>query len=276
MRTYVLTGSSSGIGRVTKTRLEAAGARVIGVDLFDADVTVDLSLRAEREAMVERVRTLAGESIDGVIACAGLSAGGASAQTVARIDNTRAEPILLSNYFGAIGTLNGLRPLLAAGTDPRAVAIASVSMFREPDVACLDACLAEDEEGAVRALRACGADAWLAYGIAKLALARWVRRRAVSPEWGGAGITLNAISPGAIGGTAMSDRSQAAKRLETPPPPLPANGGPLERALPYVGKPDDPAALLAFLAGPENAFVTGQVIFIDGGMEANRRGDDVF
>ena len=63
-----------------------------------------------------------------------------------------------------------------------------------PD-AIVEACLAGDEARA-RELAAAG----YAHGYAgsKLALARWVRRHAVTDDWIGAGIHLNAISPGVI------------------------------------------------------------------------------
>ena len=47
-RTYVLTGSASGIGRSTKELLESQGRRVIGVDLRNADVIADLGTPAGR------------------------------------------------------------------------------------------------------------------------------------------------------------------------------------------------------------------------------------
>ena len=58
----------------------------------------------------------------------------------------------------------------------------------------VDACLAGDE-AAARAVAGHGVGA---YGASKLALARWVRRHAVTDEWIGAGIRLNAICPGFI------------------------------------------------------------------------------
>jgi NAD(P)-dependent dehydrogenase (short-subunit alcohol dehydrogenase family) len=42
------------------------------------------------------------------------------------------------------------------------------------------------------------------------------------------------------------------------------------------GTPEHVAALLDWLAGPENVLVTGQLILIDGGWDATTRGDDVF
>ena len=83
------------------------------------------------------------------------------------------------NYFGAIATLDGLRPLLARGTNPSAVAISSNSSTTQPGIATelVDACLAGDEPHA-REL----ADLYKGHGYAgsKLALARWVRRRAAA------------------------------------------------------------------------------------------------
>ena len=55
------------------------------------------------------------------------------------------------NYFGAVATLEGLRPLLAAGTDPRAVVISSVASLHPSDPAIVDAALAGDEAAAVAA-----------------------------------------------------------------------------------------------------------------------------
>ena len=40
-----------------------------------------------------------------------------------------------------------------------------------------------------------------------------------------------------------------------------------------LGTPDEVAALLAWLAGPDNALLVGQLIFVDGGADAVIRGD---
>ena len=42
-----------------------------------------------------------------------------------------------------------------------------------------------------------------------------------------------------------------------------------------VGRPEDVAETLAWLAGPDNRFVSGQVIYVDGGFEAMTLGDEV-
>ena len=48
MRTVVITGSASGIGRATLRFLEQRGDRVIGVDLHDAEIIADLITPAGR------------------------------------------------------------------------------------------------------------------------------------------------------------------------------------------------------------------------------------
>jgi NAD(P)-dependent dehydrogenase (short-subunit alcohol dehydrogenase family) len=60
-------------------------------------------------------------------------------------------------------------------------------------------------------------------------------------------------------------RSSAA-RLETAARLFPLGG---------VGRPEHVATLLAWLVGPANGFLTGQVVYVDGGHDALVRGDAV-
>src|SRR5262245_21052712 len=111
-RTVVVTGSASGIGKATAAILAQSGDRVIGVDLHDAEVIANLATTAGRQQMIDQVAGIAGNQLDAVFACAGVARAGA--QTIA------------INYFGAVATLEGLRPLLARSNQPRAVTIASI------------------------------------------------------------------------------------------------------------------------------------------------------
>lgn len=253
MRTIVVTGSASGIGRATRERLEREGGRVIGVDLRDAEVVADLGTCEGRAAMVEAVRSLA-SSVDGVVACAGIEI--MDALTVA------------VNFFGAVGTLEGLRELLLAGTDPRAVVVASqASLQPYVDQEIVDACLGGDEPAALAAAARAlaGEQPRAVYASSKRALCLWVRREAPRDPWAAAGIPLNGVAPGIIE-TPMTrpyldDPEKRAGIHERVPMPL---HGP--------GRPEHVAALLAWLVSPENALVTGQIIFVDGGADAVMRG----
>ncbi|MEI5133385.1 SDR family NAD(P)-dependent oxidoreductase [Streptomyces libani] len=139
-RTYLITGAASGIGKATATRLKEQGHTVIGADLKDADIVADLATPDGRAHLVQRAGELSGGRLDAVIAGAGLAGFEPRAVSV--------------NYFGAVATLEGLRPLLAAGTDPRAVVIASVASVHPHDTAIADAALAGDEEAALAAAQA--------------------------------------------------------------------------------------------------------------------------
>lgn len=74
MPTTLLTGSASGIGAASKAALEAAGHKVIGVDLRHADICGDLSTPQGRQAVIEQALTHCGGVLDGLVLCAGLGA----------------------------------------------------------------------------------------------------------------------------------------------------------------------------------------------------------
>ncbi len=80
--------------------------------------------------------------------------------------------------------------------------------------------------------------------------------RALAVELGSRNVTVNAVAPGFIA-TDMSEavRSKAGDFIEKKLVPL--------RRL---GQPDDIANVVAFLAGPGAAYITGQVITVDGGL----------
>jgi NAD(P)-dependent dehydrogenase (short-subunit alcohol dehydrogenase family) len=245
-RTYVITGSASGIGAATREILLRQGHRVIGVDRRDAEVITDLSTSEGRAEMIDAVTRLAGGSIDGLVACAGIGGG-----------ENPPEPVIRINYFGALATFEGLRPLLAAGDEPRAVAIASIALLGG-EGAATDLCLSGDEAGAIAA---CNGSGRAAYAAAKRAIATWAKLAAVRPEWAGEGIALNVVAPGMLR-TPLSEYylgtpEAQAEALKAAPQPFKG-----------IGAPGDVAELLVWLAGAENRWLTGQLIFIDGGYQA--------
>jgi NAD(P)-dependent dehydrogenase (short-subunit alcohol dehydrogenase family) len=117
-RTHVVTGAASGIGAATARYLRARGGRVIACDLRDADVIADLATREGRAALVDGVSGLSGGTIDAILAIA----GGGPAETIPSL-----------NFFGAVATLEGLRPLMEASPAPRAVAVSSIGSLGAGD-----------------------------------------------------------------------------------------------------------------------------------------------
>ena len=245
----------------TRAALAADGAPVVGVDLRDAEVIADLSGVAGRRAAIEGVAAAVGGldagALDGLVTCAG----------IAGLSDTPGGLVASINYFGTVALLEGLRPLLARGRDAAAVAIASNSASIQPDppLEVTEACLAGDEDAARAASEADGS--FGAYPATKTAIARWCRTHAVTDEWIGAGINLNVVAPGMIA-TAMVDEGLAdpvlAPFLKDFPLPV---GRP--------GRPEELAALVAFLLGPEARFFVGSVVFADGGTDALLRPDAI-
>jgi NAD(P)-dependent dehydrogenase (short-subunit alcohol dehydrogenase family) len=218
------------------------------VDKDETDIVADLGTPGGRQEAVERAAERCGGALAGIVTCAGLAG-----------TPDRAGSLLAAvNYFGTVDVLEGLRPLLTAGG--AAVAISSNSTTVQPAIPgdLVEACLRHDEVASAQI--ADSRDSLVAYPATKLAVAYWVRRNATGPDWAGSGLRLNAIAPG------MIDTPMVAGIRADP------EAGPLLDMLPIPvgrpGRPEEIAALVDLLLGPEGAFFCGSVIFCDGGSDA--------
>jgi NAD(P)-dependent dehydrogenase (short-subunit alcohol dehydrogenase family) len=99
------------------------------------------------------------------------------------------------------------------------------------------------------------------YGTAKGGLENFVQ--AAAEELGSAGIRINAVRPGLLRAT-NNDRLMRD----------PIHGKFVEQMpLGRTGEPDDIAAAVRYLAGPESSWMTGQSFAVDGGHELRRNPD---
>ena len=258
-RTYVITGSASGIGQSTAQKLKSLGNTVIGVDIHNADVIADLSTHGGRIQAAEKAIATSNNSIDGIIACAGLAHPTAATVAV--------------NYFGVTEFINELLPTLTQSKTPRVAITSSVASIMPNSTELVEAMCANDEGKAVEIAQALvdavAGGEQLIYGSTKRAISRWIRQQCLKPHWAAAGIPINAVGP-AIVQTPMveqiiktpEERDGLAKLV-----PMPLNG---------FMEPEVVASLLIWLTGVENTHVTGQTIYIDGGFERIVRGEDVW
>ena len=260
MATYAVTGARSGMGRAVVDRLVAAGHRVISVDLADADVVADLSTPDGRTSAAGEVLEKCGGVLDGAVMAAGI--GPIPGREMPR-------RILEVNHFGVVDLLDAWRPALAAAGSSKVVVIASNSPTVTPAVPgkAVKALLAGDGERAAHALKRFGGRAPVfAYAASKLAVSRWVRRHAVTPDWAGAGIRLNAIAPGAVL-TPLLEAQLADPRQAKLVKNFPIPVG-------HYGDAGEIAEWVVFMLGPAANSSCGSVVFVDGGSDAWFRADD--
>lgn len=257
MGVHVVTGSASGMGKAAADKLRAAGHTVIGVDIEEADVTADLATPEGRRAAAADVLRAAGGRLDGAVLAAGLGPTPGNGPTIAQV-----------NYLGVVEPLEAWRPALAAADKAKVVVFASNATTTTPLVPrrTITAFLDGAPDRAVRSVKHFGRAAPLMiYAASKIAVSHWVRRRAVLPEWAGAGIRLNALAPGAIR-TPMIERLLSSpaesKAVESFPVPI---GG--------YGDASQLGDWVVFMLSDAADFLVGSVVFVDGGSDAYFRAD---
>jgi NAD(P)-dependent dehydrogenase (short-subunit alcohol dehydrogenase family) len=106
-------------------------------------------------------------------------------------------------------------------------------------------------------------DRGAAYRYSKHALARAIRRRAI--EWGPLGVRINAIVPG------MTHTPMVQAIKEDP------EMGPFVDQLPIpLGRPgtaEEMAGVIAFMLSDAASYITGMMLWVDGGTDAAVRPD---
>lgn len=241
-----VTGAASGLGAALTARLREAGRATIGIDRAGSDVDADLGSEAGRKQAIEAILERGAGRLDGLVVAAGVG--------------PYAEPgeIVAVNYFGSMRLVDGLRDALRGTPAPAVVTVASIGAYFDGAIVpeLIADCLADDEPAAVA--RGRELDGTRAYSTVKRAIIVATRMRA--PEWGAAGVRLNALVPGNMA-TPMLEGVYAAPVIGDATRQLPL---PLARD----GAADEVAAVGAFLLSEDASYLHGAAVPVDGGVLA--------
>ena len=246
-RTAVVTGGASGIGAATVARFLDDGWTVVAADLNGASGE---RLLAEHEGAAKDGRLLfarcdvAEEDDVRTAIDTALGAGG-------RLD-------CLVNNAGVGGAFGPVTEISVEDWD-YTFAVLSRAVFLGIKHAAR-VMRGQSDGGSiinVASLAALTGDAGpQAYSAAKASVLHM--SRVFATELGPDRIRVNCVCPGAI---ATPLNPAASEEFD---------GSPLAavQPLPYVGRPEHLAGAIAFLAGPDSTFITGQYLAVDGGLEA--------
>ena len=240
--TYVITGGTTGIGAAVRKTLLDQGHEVFNIDYKGGDYLADLSTKEGRQGAIEAVFEKYPDGIDVLICNAGVG------------PTAPPKMIFALNFFASIQLAEGLRPLLKK-KHGNCVITSSNSItnmtVRMDWVDMLSNVMDED-----RILE-----------LADDALARWVRR--ISPSWAVDGLRINSVAPGNTT-TPMTQGMTDAQMEAALLIPIPTRYGRRE----FLDA-QEIANGIVFLASPLASGINGVILFVDGGIDALLRSEQI-
>ncbi|HVM65278.1 MAG TPA: glucose 1-dehydrogenase [Acidimicrobiales bacterium] len=244
----IVTGAASGIGRATAERLASEGARVVVADLNGAGAKEVAAGIGDDRAIGVEVDVSNEEQVRAMVDAAVSTFGGLHV-----LHNNAA--ITSPAHQSRDGDVVGLDISVLEGT-------LSV-ILRGAILGCKHAVPRMIESGGGSIINtssnsSLGGDVVLtAYTAAKGGINSITR--SVATQYGKQGIRCNAVSPGTIMTPSVANNV----------PPVVLEIMERNALVPRLGKPEDVANLVLFLASDESAYITGQVIVVDGGTTAH-------
>ncbi|HEY0815676.1 MAG TPA: 3-oxoacyl-ACP reductase family protein [Pseudonocardia sp.] len=237
-RIAIVTGAAQGIGRAIAERLAADGATVVVADVNEAGakeaadavgglgVRTDVTSRESVAAMVEQVHGRFGQ-LDVLVNNAGWDKVGPFVDS----DPDDWDRVIRINLYGVLNTCHAVLPILAAQGHGTVVNLAS-------------------DAGRV------GSSGEAVYAAAKggvIAFTKTIARELAKRQ-----VTANCVCPGPTDTPLLASISADNPRLRES----------LARAIPLrrIGRPDDLAGVVAFLASADAAYMTGQTLSVSGGL----------
>lgn len=235
MKTALITGASGGIGAAVAEKLSENGFLPV------------LHYHAHGEGMPEKAAALGGFAVQADLA----DPEAITAMAQAILQKTGRVDVLVNN---AGLSVSGLLTDIDAGTRQHLFAVNVLGAIE-----CTRALLPQmirRKSGAILNISSMwgqvGASCEVDYSASKAALIGFTK--ALAKETAPSGIRVNCIAPGVIR-TAMLDAYDAQTLQDL------AEETPLER----LGTPEDIAAAAGFLCSEEAAFITGQILGVNGG-----------